>query len=141
MFLDATGADLSSSAQRKLERILQRGEFRRAFPGEIGDLSFPPRAVESYAQDLLTTVDLSGVAEAASSRSSSTAPAASPRWSCRRCSVGCPVDVLTVNSRLDDASPTETAAERRQRAAIGSASSWRRPGRRSASGSTRSASG
>jgi mannose-1-phosphate guanylyltransferase / phosphomannomutase len=112
VFLDATGADLSSSAQRRLERILQRGEFRRAFPGEIGDLSFPPRAVESYVQDLLKSVDLSGVAEAqlkvvidcANGVSSLVVPTLLGRV---------PIDVLTVNSRLDDASPTETAAERR----------------------------
>ena len=39
----SSGADLSQAAQRKLERVFARGEFRRAFPGEIGDLSFPPR--------------------------------------------------------------------------------------------------
>ena len=43
---------------------MQRQEFRRAFPGEIGDLSFPPRAVESYVQDLMGAVDLRGVEDA-----------------------------------------------------------------------------
>ena len=60
----SSGADLSPAAQRKLERVFARQEFRRAFPGEIGDLSFPPRAVESYVQDLLRAVDIAGVAEA-----------------------------------------------------------------------------
>jgi mannose-1-phosphate guanylyltransferase / phosphomannomutase len=113
LFLDATGADLSQSAQRKLERILQRGEFRRAFPGEIGDLSFPPRAVESYVQDLLSHIDLRGVDEAqlkivvdcAGGVASLTLPTLLGR-------VG--IDVLTVNGRLDDANPTETSAHRRE---------------------------
>jgi mannose-1-phosphate guanylyltransferase/phosphomannomutase len=113
VFLDATGADLSLSAQRKLERILQRGEFRRAFPGEIGDLSFPPRAVESYAQDLLTHVDISGVESAqlklvvdcAGGVASLILPTLLSRV---------PIEVLTMNGRLDDANPTETPAHRRQ---------------------------
>ena len=32
-FLDDQGADLSQAAQRKLERVFARGEFRRASPG------------------------------------------------------------------------------------------------------------
>ena len=58
------GADLPAAAVRKVERIFQRQEFRRAFPGEIGDLSFPPRAVESYVQELRASIDSSRVAEA-----------------------------------------------------------------------------
>ena len=42
MFLDRHGADLSQADQRKLERIFSRGEYRRAFPGEIGDLRSRP---------------------------------------------------------------------------------------------------
>src|SRR5690606_35304170 len=48
VFLDGNGADLSRAAQRKLERIFSRQEYRRAFPGEIAELRFPPRAVEKY---------------------------------------------------------------------------------------------
>ncbi|HTY71141.1 MAG TPA: sugar phosphate nucleotidyltransferase [Actinomycetes bacterium] len=113
VFLDDTGADLAPSAQRKVERILQRGEFRRAFPGEIGDLSFPPRAVESYVQHLTGAVDISGigagevklVVDCAGGVASLILPTLLSR-------VG--VDVLTVNARLDDANPTESPAERRE---------------------------
>ena len=63
-FLDEMGADLSLAGQRRLERTFARGEFRRAFPGEIGDLSFPPRIMEGYALELLRCVDTTGLAEA-----------------------------------------------------------------------------
>ena len=51
------------------------------------------------------------------------------------------VDVLTVNNRLDEASPTETAAPQRAGPAAAGRRWWPRPGPRSASGSTRWASG
>src|SRR5213080_5385861 len=64
VFLDERGADLSQAAQRKLERVFSRQEYRRAFPGEIADLSFPARTLDSYAQELLQVVDVSGVPDA-----------------------------------------------------------------------------
>ncbi len=111
VFLDDKGADLSAAALRKLERIFQRQEYRRAFPGEIGELSFPPRAVESYAQELFQKVNTSGlqgtglkiVVDTSNGVSSLVLPALLGRL---------PVDVLTVNSRLDDVMPTETPAAR-----------------------------
>ena len=112
VFLDAQGIDLSVAAQRKLERVLQRQEFRRAFPGEIGDLSFPPRAVESYVQDLMEAVDLRGVGEAelkvVVDCAGGVAAMVLPTLLSR---VG--VEVLVVNGRLDDNEPTETSATRR----------------------------
>src|SRR5580698_3078797 len=53
IFLDERGAELSQADQRKLERVFSRQEFRRAFPGEIAELSYPPRVVESYTRELL----------------------------------------------------------------------------------------
>ncbi|HWG94251.1 MAG TPA: mannose-1-phosphate guanyltransferase, partial [Mycobacteriales bacterium] len=64
VFLDGTGADLSPAAQRRLERVLSRQEFRRAFPGEIAEVSYPARTVDTYTSELLRTVDVGGVAEA-----------------------------------------------------------------------------
>jgi mannose-1-phosphate guanylyltransferase / phosphomannomutase len=63
LFLSERGADLSPAAQRKLERVFNRQEYRRAFPGEIGDLTFPPRALENYVQLLLQSVDTTDIAE------------------------------------------------------------------------------
>jgi len=113
VFMDDQGADLSPPAQRKLDRVFSRQEFRRAFPGEIAELSFPARGVEDYTHELLRLVDISGVRDAdmkvvvdcAGGTSSLVLPSLLGR-------VG--VDVLTVNNRLDDASPTETLAERRR---------------------------
>ncbi|GGL29486.1 mannose-1-phosphate guanyltransferase [Planomonospora parontospora] len=113
VFMDDSGADLSRSAQRKLERVFSRQEFRRAFPGEIAELGFPPRVVEDYTHELLRRVDMTGVRDAdmkvvvdcAGGTSSLVLPSLLGR-------VG--VDVLTVNNRLDEASPTETFAERRR---------------------------
>lgn len=112
VFLDDKGADLSAAALRKLERVFQRQEYRRAFPGEIGDLAFPPRAVESYSQELFRHVDTRGVegsglkivVDTANGVPSQVMPAILGRL---------PVDVLTVNARLDDDIPTETRAARK----------------------------
>ncbi|WP_106401558.1 mannose-1-phosphate guanyltransferase [Actinocorallia populi] len=111
LFLDDTGADLSQAAQRKLERVFGRQEYRRAFPGEIAELSYPQRTVESYSRDLLARMDMSGIREAelkivadcAGGVTSNVLP-----WLLGR--VG--VEVLTRNNRLDEANPTETPAER-----------------------------
>ncbi len=59
-FFDHEGLDLDEVAQRKIERLYHREEFRRVLASEIGDIDFPPRAVEQYTGDLVETVDLSG---------------------------------------------------------------------------------
>ncbi|NDU76440.1 NTP transferase domain-containing protein [Actinomadura sp. DSM 109109] len=111
LFLDAGGADLSQGAQRKLERVFGRQEYRRAFPGEIAELTYPPRVVETYTRDLLRRVDIRGVREAglkivldcAGGVASLVLPSLLGK-------VG--VEVLTRNAGLDEANPTETLAER-----------------------------
>jgi mannose-1-phosphate guanylyltransferase/phosphomannomutase len=111
LFLDGDGAELSQSAQRKLDRVFGRQEYRRAFPGEIAELTYPPRVIETYSRDVLRRMDLTGVREAelkivldcAGGVASLVLPSLLGR-------VG--VDVLTMNNRLDEASPTETLAER-----------------------------
>jgi len=112
IFFDERGADLSQAAQRKLERVFSRQEFRRAFPGEIGELTFPPRVMEAYTHELVRCVDMTGVREAALrivvDCASGTTSVVLPGLLGR---IG--VDVLTVNNRLDESSPTETLAQRR----------------------------
>src|SRR5215472_7020506 len=112
LFLDADGADLSQSAQRKLERVFSRQEYRRAFPGEIAELTYPPRVVEAYTQELLSSVDMTGVfgaglrvvADCAGGTTSLVLPGLLGK-------IG--VDVLTVNNRLDESSPTQSLAATR----------------------------
>jgi mannose-1-phosphate guanylyltransferase / phosphomannomutase len=110
IFLDERGTELSQAAARKLERVFSRQEYRRAFPGEIAELTYPPRVVESYAAELLRSVDMTGVREAglkvvidcAGGTASLVLPGLLGR-------IG--VDVLTVNNRLDEASPTQSLAQ------------------------------
>ncbi|TDD68663.1 mannose-1-phosphate guanyltransferase [Actinomadura darangshiensis] len=111
LFLDAGGADLSQGAQRKLERVFGRQEYRRAFPGEIAELTYPPRVVETYTRDLLRRVDIRGVREAGLKIvldcAGGVASLVLPNLLGK---VG--VEVLTRNAGLDEANPTETLAER-----------------------------
>jgi mannose-1-phosphate guanylyltransferase/phosphomannomutase len=58
-FFDDKGGDIDESAQRKIERLLDREDFRRAFAGDIGDIVFPPRAMEFYTAALQRSVDAS----------------------------------------------------------------------------------
>ncbi|HXR54176.1 MAG TPA: hypothetical protein VN793_03920, partial [Acidimicrobiales bacterium] len=58
-FFDAEGLDIDENAQRKIERMYHREEFRRVLAPEIGDIDFPARAVEQYTADLVATVRVS----------------------------------------------------------------------------------
>src|SRR3546814_2905957 len=60
-FFDTNGADITEDVQRKVERLLVREDFRRVFPAEIGDIGFPPRALEQYTAALEATVDTSAI--------------------------------------------------------------------------------
>jgi mannose-1-phosphate guanylyltransferase/phosphomannomutase len=112
MFFDERGADLSAAGQRKLDRVFARQEYRRAFPGEIGDLNFPATVFDSYTGALLRAVDTSGVAEAglkvvvdaANGSGGLILPSLLGRLG---------VDALTINPGLDEARPTETEEARR----------------------------
>ena len=61
-FFDSHGADIDEGAQRKIERLLYREDFRRAFAGDIGDIIFPPRAMEFYTAALTRSVDIEAIA-------------------------------------------------------------------------------
>ena len=60
-FFDADGTDIDESAQRKVERFFYRQDFRRAFAADIGDIAFPPRALEYYTAALIKSVDVSAI--------------------------------------------------------------------------------
>ena len=110
IFLDERGAELSQAAARKLERVFSRQEYRRAFPGEIAELSYPPRVVESYAAELVQSADMTGVREAALKVvvdcAGGTASLVLPELLGR---IG--LEALTVNNRLDEGSPTQSLAQ------------------------------
>ncbi len=110
VFLDAGGGDLPPSQQRVLERVFSRHEFRRAFPGEIAELTFPSRTVETYVQELLRTIDVTGVEEAGLKvvldTSGGSVALVLPSLLGR---LG--VEVLTVNNRLDERAASATVAD------------------------------
>ena len=64
-FFAADGTDLAEEAQRKVERLFQREELRRVVADEIGDIGFPPRAMEHYTAGLLEAVDVGAIRSAA----------------------------------------------------------------------------
>jgi mannose-1-phosphate guanylyltransferase/phosphomannomutase len=57
-FFDKEGIDVDETNQRKIERLYHREDFRRVLAREIGDIGFPPRALEYYTAALIDSVDL-----------------------------------------------------------------------------------
>src|SRR5207247_10179604 len=60
-FFDADGTDIDEATQRKIERYYHRQDFRRAFAADIGDIGFPPHAIEYYTAALMRTVDADAI--------------------------------------------------------------------------------
>jgi mannose-1-phosphate guanylyltransferase/phosphomannomutase len=60
-FFDDDGRDIDPGVQRKVERLLYREDYRRAFGGDIGDIVFPPRSLEFYSAALERVVDIDQV--------------------------------------------------------------------------------
>ncbi|MCA1830682.1 MAG: NTP transferase domain-containing protein [Actinobacteria bacterium] len=110
-FFDADGADLDEGTKRGIERVFFREDYRRAFPDEIGELRYPPRALEFYQTGILGSLDVrtirsarvKSVVDAGFGPASLVLPALLGR-------VGS--DTLIVNGYLDELRPTITASER-----------------------------
>ena len=60
-FFGADGTDIDEDTQRKIERYYHRQDFRRAFAADIGDIEFPPHAIEYYTAALMRTVDADAI--------------------------------------------------------------------------------
>ncbi|MDQ1372836.1 MAG: mannose-phosphate guanylyltransferase / phosphomannomutase, partial [Actinomycetota bacterium] len=60
-FFDDLGTDISEATARKIERTFYREDFRRVFPGDIGDIGYPPRAIEYYTQSIVDTMDTQAI--------------------------------------------------------------------------------
>jgi mannose-1-phosphate guanylyltransferase/phosphomannomutase len=108
--LDAAGADIAPSAQRKIERIFFREDYRRASAAKIGELEFPPRALEQYGSGLVSALDLDAIRSAslkivvdyAYGADSLIGPSILGRLGC---------DVLAVNAFADEHRPVLSAAD------------------------------
>jgi mannose-1-phosphate guanylyltransferase/phosphomannomutase len=60
-FFEQPGIQLSTTMQKEIEKNFTRGELRRASFGDIGTISYPARVSESYAQDLLDSLDVEAI--------------------------------------------------------------------------------
>ena len=107
---DGDGADLSVDAQRKIDRVFFREDYRRAAPNKIGDLEFPPHAVERYVSGLLGALDVEVIArrrpkvvvDYAGGPASLTVPSILGRLGC---------DALALNAFVDETKPSLTSDE------------------------------
>jgi mannose-1-phosphate guanylyltransferase/phosphomannomutase len=62
-FFEHPGIQLTSSMQKEIEKDFTRLEFRRAAHNAVGSVSYPARVRETYAQDLLATLDRNAIRE------------------------------------------------------------------------------
>jgi mannose-1-phosphate guanylyltransferase/phosphomannomutase len=60
-FFEQPGIQLSPTMQKEIEKNFTRGELRRASFGDIGTISYHARVSESYAQDLLDSLDVEAI--------------------------------------------------------------------------------
>jgi mannose-1-phosphate guanylyltransferase/phosphomannomutase len=107
---DGDGADLVQAAQRKIERVFFREDYRRASPSKLGELEFPPRALEQYTAGLLRALDIEAirtfapkvVVDYAFGPASLVGPSLLGRLGC---------DVLAVNAFTDEHRPVLVAED------------------------------
>ena len=60
-FHEPPGISLTPSLQKEIEKHYTRGELRRVGFNEVGSITYPARVRESYAQDLLGSVDAEAI--------------------------------------------------------------------------------
>jgi mannose-1-phosphate guanylyltransferase/phosphomannomutase len=60
-FVEQPGIEMSVDMQKEVEKHFTRGERRRVAAGEVGTITYPVRVRESYATDLLQTVDVEAI--------------------------------------------------------------------------------
>nr|MBA3717967.1 hypothetical protein [Actinomycetota bacterium] len=62
-FFEQPGIELTPVQQKEVEKHFFRQDFRRAPASELGDLDYPPRVGEAYAEDLLGGLDAAAIRE------------------------------------------------------------------------------
>jgi mannose-1-phosphate guanylyltransferase / phosphomannomutase len=58
---ESDGTDLSEAAQRSIDRIFFREDYRRPGHSRLGELEFPPHTVEQYSSGLLASLDVEAI--------------------------------------------------------------------------------
>jgi mannose-1-phosphate guanylyltransferase/phosphomannomutase len=62
-FFEPPGVEMSAATQKEVEKHFTRGELRRVAAAEVGSISYPARVRETYAAELLSTIDADAVRE------------------------------------------------------------------------------
>jgi mannose-1-phosphate guanylyltransferase/phosphomannomutase len=60
-FFEQPGIEMGTVLQKEVEKHFTRGELRRVAAGEVGTIDYPARVRETYASDLLSTVDADAI--------------------------------------------------------------------------------
>ena len=60
-FFEQPGIQLTATMQKEIEKHFARQELRRAAAANVGDVDYPVRARESYAEELLATLDIDAI--------------------------------------------------------------------------------
>src|SRR4029077_8180068 len=60
-FFEQPGIQLSTALQKEIEKNFTRGELRRVGFSDIGRITYPARLRETYAQDLLASLDVDSI--------------------------------------------------------------------------------
>jgi mannose-1-phosphate guanylyltransferase/phosphomannomutase len=63
-FFDDQGRNLSKSAERGIERVYFREDFRRVYLDDIGTIEYAPRVTETYTRGFLEAVDVDAIRQA-----------------------------------------------------------------------------
>jgi mannose-1-phosphate guanylyltransferase / phosphomannomutase len=64
-FYEPPGIQLTASLQKEIEKYFSRQELRRVGHGDVGAITYPARVRESYAHDLLATLDAEAIRQRA----------------------------------------------------------------------------
>jgi mannose-1-phosphate guanylyltransferase/phosphomannomutase len=62
-FFEQPGIQLSPALQKEIEKNFTRGELRRVGFADIGRITYPARIRETYAQDLIASLDVAAIRE------------------------------------------------------------------------------
>jgi mannose-1-phosphate guanylyltransferase/phosphomannomutase len=60
-FFEEPGIQLTADLQKEIEKHFSRGELRRSAASNVGEVNYPVRARESYAEELLETLDIEAI--------------------------------------------------------------------------------
>jgi len=60
-FYERPGIQLSAALQKEIEKNFTRHEARRVGAADVGTISYPARAADGYAADLLSTLDVESI--------------------------------------------------------------------------------